>query len=47
MGDFSIMLRAKHKRNDFSHDPFEVIITNLSHISHPLPRGLIDVGDKT
>ena len=43
MGDFAIMFHANQKENEFSHDPFEVIIANLTHISHPLPYGVIDV----
>ena len=40
------MLHGKQKDNDFSHEPFEVIIAKLTHISHPLPHGVINVENK-
>ena len=46
MEDFSIMLDAKQKENEFFHNPFQVIITNLTYNSHPLPHGFIDVDNK-
>ena len=43
MGDFATILHAKQKREQLFHDPFEVSIATLKHISHPLPRGVINV----
>ena len=47
MGDFDIMLDAKQKENGFCHYLIEVIITNITYVSHPLPHGVINVDNGT
>ena len=47
MADFAMMLNGKQKENDFYHDPFEVIMTNLLYDTHPSPHGVTNVDNES
>ena len=46
MGDVATVLDAKQKENDFCRYLIEVIITNITYVSHPLPHGVINVDNE-